>query len=461
MDLQQCSSALAGSQISSVRLVGEALDRIRESQPTVNAFRLVCRAAALDEAAVADHRLAAGERLPLLGIPIAIKDNIDIAGAPTAFGCGGEFEPKATDSEVVHRLKAAGAIVIGKTNTPEHCEWPFTHGPAFGHTRNPWHHDYTPGGSSGGSAAAVAARLVPAALGSDSGGSIRVPAAWTNLVGIKPQRGRAPLAPDNNDWHGVTAVGPLARTVADAALLLDIISGTHGSDSPVPSSFTQAARRDPARVKIALSQAIPFTFFPAALDPQVRHAVEKIATTLRELGHQVTAADPDYDPRLILSWSSRSSSGIARAHRDLPSATQIAGHTRWNVRFGRLSGSVAQWAHEVVEPILARKIGRIFDRFDVVLAPTTATPPPTVDAIDGVSIYTAYRKAITSCPYTFAWNVLGWPAINIPAGFTVDGLPVGAQLMGGPDSEATLISIASQLESRLQWHRHRPKTLPN
>ncbi|MFE3262539.1 amidase family protein [Nocardia sp. NPDC059091] len=254
-------------------------------------------------------------------------------GEPTAFGCGGDFTPKTHDSEVVRRLKSAGAIVVGKTNTPELCEWSFTHGAAFGHTRNPWNPSHTPGGSSGGSAAAVAAGLVPVALGSDSGGSIRGPAAWTNLVGIKPQRGRIPTAPDDNDWHGVTVLGPLARTVADACLLLDVAAGT--------GSFAAAATVHPGTLDIALSLAAPFTFFPATLDPQVRRGVEHVAQTLQHLGHRVTAADPAYDPRLILSWGARSSSGIAGTLADLPGDTRVDTHTRWNARLGRLNRPLA------------------------------------------------------------------------------------------------------------------------
>src|SRR4029079_2897435 len=159
-------------------------------QSTLNAFWLVFTAQALADAAVADRRRAAGDTAPLLGIPIAVKDDVDVAGVPTAFGTDGYVRPATHDSEVVRRLKAAGAVIVGKTNTCELGQWPFTSGPALGHTRNPWSREHTPGGSSGGSAAAVAAGLVAAAIDSDGAGSVRIPAAWTHLVGIKPQRGR-------------------------------------------------------------------------------------------------------------------------------------------------------------------------------------------------------------------------------------------------------------------------------
>ncbi|UFS95892.1 amidase [Nocardia huaxiensis] len=447
LGLGEIRRALIGRRITATQLVAETLERIEAAQATLNAFRRIRRDAALIEARESDRRIAAGATAPLLGVPIAIKDDVDIAGEPTAFGCGGELPAKSEDSEVVRRLRGAGAIVVGKTNTPELGEWPFTHGDAFGHTRNPWQLEHTPGGSSGGSAAAVAAGLVPAALGSDTGGSIRIPAAWTNLVGIKPSRGRVPAPPV--DAYGLTVIGPLARTVSDAALVLDVLADSG-------ETFSAAATHDPGSRRIALSLAIPYTPFPATLSPPVRTAVQAVAEALRDLGHRVTAADPAYDPRLILCWGTRSGRGIAEAFDSLGPGARIDAHTRWNVRMGRPGALAARVARQRVEPILARRIGRIFDEVDLILAPTTATPPPAIDVIDSASTFTAYRAAIATSPYNFPWNTLGWPSIAVPAGFTADGLPLGAQLMGGPDSEALLISVAAQLESRLQWHRRRP-----
>ncbi len=174
----------------------QTLARIEATQATLNAFRVVCAERARADAAEADRRIAAGERLPLLGVPIAVKDDVDVAGDPTSFGCPGPFPPKQHDSEMVRRLRDAGAVIVGKTNTPEIGLYPFTEGSAFGTTRNPWSLEHTPGGSSGGSAAAVAAGIVPAATGSDGAGSVRIPASWCNLVGVKPQRGRISTWPD-------------------------------------------------------------------------------------------------------------------------------------------------------------------------------------------------------------------------------------------------------------------------
>lgn len=242
LGLADLAAAIAKGAVGSVAAVGSVLDRIEASQTTLNAFRHVRRAEALAEAAEADRRLAAGERLPLLGVPIAVKDDTDIAGMPTAFGCGGDFASKTEDAESVRRLRAAGAVIVGKTNTCELGQLPFTSGAAFGHTRNPWNAAHTPGGSSGGSSAAVAAGLVPAALGSDGAGSIRIPASWTNLVGIKPQRGRISTWPEAEAFHGLTVNGPLARTVGDAALLLDLAAGPHPGDKHTPAPYGSRTR---------------------------------------------------------------------------------------------------------------------------------------------------------------------------------------------------------------------------
>src|SRR6476619_284494 len=248
---------LASGRVTSVELVRQSLAAIEASQPTLNAFRVVLRKQALADAARADRRRAAGQQGPLLGIPIAVKDDVDVAGVPTMFGAAGRVHLAAADAEVVRRLRTAGAVIVGKTNTCELGQWPFTSGPAFGHTRNPWSSEHTPGGSSGGSAAAVAAGLVAAAIGSDGAGSVRIPAAWTHLVGIKPQRGRISTWPDPEAFNGLTVVGPLARTVADAALLLDVLTGNvdgdlHCPPPPAEAFLTAAARpRGPMRIGMA------------------------------------------------------------------------------------------------------------------------------------------------------------------------------------------------------------------
>ncbi len=452
---------LARGEASSRDLVSLSLARIEGSQPTLNAFRSVRRKAALEEAAEADRRLAAGARAPLLGVPVAVKDDVDLTGETTAFGCSGTFEPKTADSEAVRRLRAAGAVIVGKTNTPELGQWPITESPSAGVTRNPWSLEHTPGGSSGGSAAAVAAGLVPAALGSDGLGSVRIPAAWTHLVGIKPQRGRISSWPDGEAFHGLTCIGPLARTVRDAALLLDVSGGSHPRDlhQPSPASepyATTAERADPGRrLRIALALKIPFSGAPARLSDEVRDAVERVGGVLAGLGHDVHRADPVYG-FVGASVIPRSAAGLFEWTRRLEDPSLLDPRTRHNAVAGRLfEGPVLRVARALERP-LALQIGAIFRRFDVVLAPTTAQPPLRIGAIDGLTNWQTDKTIVAACPYAWPWNVLGWPAISVPAGLVDDQLPVGTQIIGPAGSESMLIALAAQLEQAERWYERRP-----
>ncbi|MFI0806284.1 amidase [Streptomyces echinatus] len=455
--LAETRRALADGEVSSHALVERTLARIEATQPTLNAFRIVRTEAALAEAEAADRELAAGVRRPLLGVPVAVKDDMDVAGEPTAFGCPGDFPPVAADGEAVRRLRAAGAVIVGKTNTCELGQWPFTEGPAFGDTRNPWNTGHTPGGSSGGSAAAVAAGLVPAALGSDGAGSVRIPASWTHLIGIKPQRGRISTWPWGESFQGITVNGTLARTVADAALLLDAASGNHDRDPHRPPAQTvaDAVGRDPGRLRIALSLKPPFTATPARLDPEIRARVVELAEKLAGLGHVVEEADPPYG-QIGLTFVPRATAGIAERAREVPDPALLDPRTREAARLGRLLGGAPLRAARRAEAVLHRRIGAFFGSYDVVLAPTTALPPPRIGAFSRLGGLATDRAIIAACPYAWPWNVLGWPGVNVPAGFAGPGLPVGAQLLGPADSEPLLVSLAAQLEAELRWHERWP-----
>ncbi|MER6244816.1 amidase [Streptomyces griseorubiginosus] len=459
--LAETARALADGELTSVSLVERALARIEASQDTLNAFRIVRTEAALAEAAAADRDLAAGVRTPLLGVPVAVKDDMDVAGEPTAFGCRGEFPAVARDGEAVRRLRAAGAVIVGKTNTCEFGQWPFTEGPAFGATRNPWNPEHTPGGSSGGSAAAVAAGLVPAALGSDGAGSVRIPASWTHLVGIKPQRGRVSTWPRGESFQGITVNGTLARTVADAALLLDAASGNHPLDPHRPPAVDACAAvgRDPGRLRIALALKPPFTALPARLRPEVRARVLELAEKLAALGHTVEEADPPYG-QIGLTFVPRATAGLAERVREAPFPTLLDRRTREAARLGGLLGGVPLRAARRAEAVLHRRIGGFFTSYDVVLAPTTAAPPPRVGAMLELGGLATDRAMIAACPYAWPWNVLGWPGVSVPAGFVGDGLPVGAQLLGPANSEPLLLSLAGQLEAELRWHEVWPPGWP-
>ena len=450
---------LASGRTTSVGLVKTTLAAIDASQPTLNAFRVVLRAAALADAAEADRKRAAGVDLPLLGVPIAVKDDVDVAGVPTRFGTAGDCAPATADAEVVRRLRAAGAVIVGKTNTCELGQWPFTSGPAFGHTRNPWSREHTPGGSSGGSAAAVAAGLVSAAIGSDGAGSVRIPAAWTHLVGIKPQRGRISTWPLPEAFNGITVNGVLARTVTDAALVLDAASGNAPGDLHTPpavhaSDFVGQAA---APVTIAVSTGFPFTGFRARLHPEIRAALDGVAAQFGDLGHRLVHADPDYGLRMSWNFLSRSTSGLIEWADRLGPLVPWDERTVSNMRMGRLLSQQTLRKARAREAATQRRLGWIFNVADVVLAPTTALPPPPVHDFDRRGGMSTDRAMIRACPVTWPWNLVGWPSINVPAGFTSDGLPIGVQLMGPANSEPLLISLAAELEAINGWVTKQPE----
>ncbi len=424
--LRDQAAALAAGSVSSVRLVSEALRRAERAAVDLGPFRVLRSQAALEEAAEADRRLDGGEAAPLLGVPVAVKDDMDLAGETTPFGCAGEFPLKRADSEAVRRLRAAGAVVVGKTHTPELGLYPWTEGPAFAPVRNPWNTGFTPGGSSGGSAVAVAAGVVAGALGSDGAGSVRIPASWTNLVGIKPQRGRVSTWPDPESFQGITGIGPLARTVGDAALLLDCLTGNAAGDrwrpDPPSGTFAEAAGRPPRRLRIGLALRPPWVLVAAGPDPGVVARVRDVAERLARLGHRVEETKVRYGPMGV-------------------------------VFVPRASAGIQEWYARVPDPSLLDPRTRAAD---VLLTPTTAGPPLPIGAAAGLGMWATERLMTATCPYAWPWNLLGWPAISVPAGFVGPQLPVGAQLAGPAGSEETLISLAAELEDVTGWAARRP-----
>lgn len=454
--------ALAGGEVSSSELVERSLRRIGETQSTLNAFRVVRGDAALAEAKDADRELSSGEWAPLLGVPVAIKDDVDLAGETTPFGCAGVGRVAIRDAEAVSRLRAAGAIVVGKTNAPEVGQWHFSETRAFGETRNPWSLEHTPGGSSGGAAAAVAAGIVAGAMGSDGAGSVRIPAAWTNLVGLKPQRGRVSTWPDAEAFNGLSCYGPLARSVEDAALLLDVLAGNVPADRhrvpPPLEPFSAAAERPPPTLRIALSFATP-TGAPGKVDPEHRAAIERMASVLTELGHEVEERDPDYGlvgAALIPRGMSAVDAWLREREVD---RAGLEPRTATHARIGRLLSGLPLQAARAAEMPFRRRLGAIFEQVDVVLTPTTAKPPPPIGALRDKGYWATSTAASAACPFAWPWNVVGWPAISVPAGFTGAGLPIGAQLVGPAEAEALLLSLAAQLEGALAWPEQAPPEL--
>ncbi len=451
--LAEQARLLTRREISSRELVELSLERIETSQPRLNAFRVICAEQALEAADAADVRLRGGdggENSPLLGVPVAIKDDVDLAGHTTPFGCGGELEPSRTDAELVRRLRRAGAIIVGKTHAPEVGQWHFTETASFGATRNPWHLDHAPGGSSGGAAAAVAAGLVAGAIGSDGAGSIRIPAAWCGLVGLKPQRGRVSTWPDPEAFHGLACLGPLTRSAADAALLLDAVAGNVPADRHQPTPpiepYAELAGREPGRLRIALSLGVPFGIHNR-LCGEHRAATLATAERLASLGHEVSETELDYGlvaPALV----PRGMAGVRDWIRDReidPAALEP--RTRVHARLGGLLSGVPLSAARAAEPALRRRLGRIFGDHDLVLTPTTAKPPPRIGELDGRGYWVTGSAASETCPYAFPWNVTGWPAISVPAGLTASGLPIGAQLLAHDGQEGLLLALAAQMEA--------------
>ena len=426
-------------------LVELSLARIERLDSTLNAFRVVRAEGALAEADAAQARLAAGEVAPLLGVPIAVKDNMDVAGELTPHGTGVVDEPAAGDCEVVRRLRAAGAIVIGKTNLPELALWPqLTDSQTWGATRNPWDPRRSTGGSSGGSAAAVAAGMVAGALGSDGGGSIRVPAASCGLFGIKPQRGRVPLAPDDDHWLGLTTFGPLTRSVADAAVLLDAV-GDAAAD------YAEAARTAPPRLRIVVSTK---PTLPAKPQAAALEAVASTADLLRSLGHVVRDRDPDYG-QLQPLFGPRYARGAWLDAQRLGRRSELERRTRGIVRVGARMERLAARAR-AKEAARTARINQLFDEHDVLMTPVTAAAPQPVGRYDGAGALRAFLGAGEFACYTAVWNVTGQPAAAVPAGFDADGMPTAVQLVARPGDEATLFRLAAQLEQARPWAQRRP-----
>lgn len=426
------AEALRGGAITAVDLAAAAVTAARELDARVNAFLTVDAEGAHAAAQEADRRRAAGEDGPLLGVPIALKDDLDAAGHVTSWGTRARRTQARTDDTVVTTLRAAGLVPIGRTALPELALYGFTESAYSGITRNPVDPTRTPGGSSGGSAAAVAGGAVGLATASDGAGSIRIPASCCGLVGIKPGAGRTP----GGGWNGLSVQGCLTRRVADSALYLDLVGD-------FPTSLAAAAEQDPPRLRVGVDLASPVS--PALpLDPELAATVRRSADALAGLGHDVREVRVRYGAK-PLSFVARMLHGLATAAAEVDDPALLEARTAEVARIGRLVPDAA------IGP--ARRAGETWGRrvladldVDVLLTPPARGPAVPVEHWAGRRGLTTMLGLARHYAHTPAWNHTGQPAAVVPVGRSRGGLPLAVQLVVPPDRDALLVSLAAQVE---------------
>ncbi len=450
--------------ISARELVEVSLGCIEELNPKLNAFVDVDAERAL---AAADE-VQAGDERPFAGVPIAIKNNRAVSGLRVTIGCSLLADHVADhDANVTRRLRDAGFVIVGTTTLPEYGILPVSEARLFGPTRNPWDVERTPGGSSGGSAAAVAAGMVPVAHGNDGGGSIRIPAACCGLVGLKPARGRISAAPERGEAP-LDVDGVLTRTVADTAAILDVLAGYELGDAtwapPPAQPFTAAAAREPTRLRIAATTLPPVA--DATVDPLCVGAVADAAELLRSLGHEVEEVDPP--------WQIEGLSELFGAVFSVHIALQIvysgmvAGREptaedmepmSWAIHsMTQKFNSVQGLGLEVQLQALTRQLVAFLAPYDALLTPALAERPLPIGTLDTAAPdpMSTFSRSGLFTPFTPVFNASGQPGISLPLFHGEDGLPLAVQLVGRPADEATLLALASQIEEAVPWAERRP-----
>jgi len=446
--------------ISPVEVTDAVLSRIERLNPTLNAFCTVTADAARREAKAAERALMRrSARLGSLhGVPFSIKDLVITKGVRTTWGTRihADHVPEE-DAPVVERLKAAGGILVGKTNTPMFGWIGATHNLLFGVTRSPWNPDRTPGGSSGGAGAAVAAGMAPLAIGTDGGGSIRIPASFSGIFGLKPSYGRVPTYPFSGAWS-LSHAGPMTRTVADAALMLNVIAGPDERDQyslpPSGVDYVKALRGSLKGLRVAWSSTLGFA---RMVDPEVLAVSERASRRFKEFGCRLEAVDPRF-PDPSQAWHAIFCGGIAtRLASHLPDRTAdidpglariIADALGWPP-----TKYVQAWFDRLSLWDSARKF---FARYDLLLTPTVACPPFKVGLDNPTEIAGAPIQEYDWIPFTFPFNMTGQPAASIPCGFTRDGLPIGLQIVGRRFDDATVLRAAAAFEKAAPWAGRRP-----
>jgi amidase len=462
LSAQEQADWLRRGDVSPTELVSHYLERIARVNPALGAFTTVTPDAALDRAAFVESSLS--RALALWGVPLGDKDLNARAGVRTTFGSRlfEHFVPEQSD-EIVRVLDDAGAISLGKTNAPEFGMPSYTESLVAPPARNPWDVSLGAGGSSGGAAVAVSAGLLPVAPGSDGGGSIRIPAAATGLVGLKPSRGRVPSHAGFTSLGGLVAPGPIARTVADAAMLLDamIEGGDYQYATRAPSwdggALLNAAVRGEGRFEIGVMTTSPWdSAYDISLSAEARAALDEAVVELGVLGHGIEQLrleeDDTYGPAFRTIWQA----GAANIPAEGEQLELLEPLTRWLVERGRALGARELGAALVTLTAFERSIIRQFSHVDAVLTPALAMTPRPVGWYDSVDPERNFEQQVQYTPYTSFANVSGLPAIDLPVSMTSDGLPMGVQLVGRPGGEHTLLAIGAQLERRFAWQRRHP-----
>ena len=445
--------------VSPVEVVGAVLARIEKVNPTLNAFVTLTAEQAMREARAAERALTRkGAKLgPLHGVPFSVKDLVNTKGVRTTFGTPLLRDNVPTeDAPIVERLRAAGGIMLGKTNTPTFGWIGATHNLIFGITRNPWNLERTPGGSSGGASAAAAAGLGPLHVGTDGGGSIRIPASFAGIFGFKASYGRIPTHPVSGAWS-LSHVGPMTRTVGDAALMLQVCAGPDERDQySLPADgvdYVKAMGRRLGPLRVAYADDLGFL---SALDPEVRSVTAKAAKAFRELGCRVETVAPRW-PSPGEAWQLIFCGGIAarmaqyldRRDEIEPGLLKLIDYflaTPPTLYVDAWLQRLAWWQHPRA----------FFEKYDLLLTPTVACPPFAVGLDNAPEIAGRPIPPYTWTPFTWPFNMTGQPAASVPCGFTRDGLPIGLQIVGRRYADATVLAACAAFERARPWAGARP-----
>ncbi|WP_433335279.1 amidase [Spirillospora sp. CA-294931] len=460
------AEAVRARELSPVEITDHYLERIERLNPQVGAYVTVTAELAREQARLAEKRVMdaadQADLPPLLGVPVPVKDLNLVEGVRVTLGS--EVFADLTgflDDNVVVLLREAGSVLLGKTSTPEFGLPCYTESGVAEPARTPWDLSRSAGGSSGGAAAAVAAGLAPVAQGSDGGGSIRIPSSVCGLFGIKPTRGRVSQGPINPDLFGLATNGPIARTVRDAALLLDVMAGHMPGDiyaaPPLApgETFLGFADRAPGRLRIARSMTPPVS--EAEVHPECVRAYDDASALLEELGHEVVELPPVLGPDLVphfeLLWGVMATLTPVDPERE----HLLQPLTRWLRERGRATSATQIFqAHATLQAAL-RTAFPIMDEFDAILHPTLAAPPVPVGHFHGEEPEENFRRQKLFTPFCAPYNISGQPAVNVPLHWTDDGLPIGVMLAGRLGAEGTLISLAAQLEEARPWIDRKPE----